>query len=189
MVLAADGLIRDATEWATAVAGLLGGAVALLGLAAALRGWYRRTPGRRRDRYERLARLGTGAQLSFFISVLGEPPAIRTTIEKKVRKFVPRDEAADDVGETDDAATPPQDEEDLGGEFVVVPEAFTECFFIDRDYYVQTISDADETVLAFSVTTRKGRFAPTFTMLPRPRPIDRIRWRLQVGQPTDPCWR
>lgn len=29
-----------------------------------VRGYYRRTLGRRRDRYRRLARLGTGAQLS-----------------------------------------------------------------------------------------------------------------------------
>jgi hypothetical protein len=65
---------------------------ALLVFAATLRGWYRRTIGRRRDRYRRLARLGTNAQLSFFTSVLGEPPAIRRTRGARVRQSVPREE-------------------------------------------------------------------------------------------------
>ncbi len=64
-------------------ASLVGAAAALLVLAGAARAWYRRTLGRRRDRYGRLARLGTRAQLSFFEAVLGEPPAMRATIVKE----------------------------------------------------------------------------------------------------------
>jgi hypothetical protein len=40
--------------------------------------------GRRRDRYERLARLAPGAQLSFFTAVHGERPAIKTTVQRLV---------------------------------------------------------------------------------------------------------
>jgi hypothetical protein len=46
------------------------------------------------------------------------------------------------------------------GHWIEVVLDFIECFFIDRDYYVQAILDADETVFAFSVTTRSPRFAP-----------------------------
>lgn len=53
-------------------ASLIGAAAALLVLAGAARAWYRRTLGRRRDRYGRLARLGTRAQLSFFEAVLAQ---------------------------------------------------------------------------------------------------------------------
>lgn len=51
--------------------------------------------------------------------------------------------------------------------------SFTECVFIDRDYYVQTITDADDTVLAFSVTTRSRRFRPTYKLPFRPRYFER----------------
>lgn len=37
-------------------------AATVVGLAVTLRGWYRRTIGRRHDRYRRFARLGTNAQ-------------------------------------------------------------------------------------------------------------------------------
>jgi hypothetical protein len=59
------------------IAGIVGGVLAAIALAGFVRSWWRRTLGRRSDRYARLARLGTGAQLSLFTAVLGEPPAIR----------------------------------------------------------------------------------------------------------------
>lgn len=62
---------------------ILGAVVAAIALSAAARDIYLRTLGRRRDRYRRLRRLGTEAQLEFFAAVLGEPPAIRRTITKK----------------------------------------------------------------------------------------------------------
>lgn len=40
-------------------------AAAVIGLVVTRLGWYRRTIGRRRDRYRRFARLGTNAQLSY----------------------------------------------------------------------------------------------------------------------------
>lgn len=43
------------------------------------------------------------------------------------------------------------------------PATLKECFFVDRDYYVQTVSNEDGAVVAFSVTTRTKRFAPVFT--------------------------
>jgi len=58
--------------------------------------------------------------------------------------------------------------------------------FIDRDYYVQTISDDDETVLAFSVTTRSRRFHPVYQVHRPPGIIDRWRWRRRRGEPYRP---
>jgi hypothetical protein len=99
---------------------------------------YRRTLGRRGDRYGRLARLGTNAQISFFSSVLGEPPAMRRTVESAITHY-------------DDA-----------GNHYLEPRNWIECVWIDRDFYVHTVADEDETIHAYSVTTRSKRFRPTF---------------------------
>jgi hypothetical protein len=139
---------------ATFIATVLGGVAALLALSAWVQGRYRRTLGRRRDRYERLARLGTGAQLSFFVAVLGEPPAIRRTVTTNSVELVGSDDPR-----FDPAAVDPDDEAPM--QDIWQPRDFTECFFIDRDYYVQSISDHEDTVLAFSVTVRRRRFRPT----------------------------
>jgi hypothetical protein len=124
-------------------------AVAVLALVAVLLRWYRRTLGRRGDRYERLSRLGTNANLTFFTSVLGDPPAIRRTVTSTVHVLV---EGSDD--------------------FVEREKDFEECIYIDRDFYVQALADSDETVVAFSVTTRSKRFhpklrSPGYTVLER----------------------
>src|SRR5207248_10474793 len=101
-------------------------------------GLYRRTLGRRRDRYGRLARLGTNGQISFFSSVLGEPPAMRRTEQSTGTHY-------DDAGDS-----------------YLEPKTWIECVWIDRDFYVHTIADEDETVHAYSVTTRSKHFRPTF---------------------------
>lgn len=124
---------------------ILGGVVAAIALSAAARDIYLRTLGRRRDRYRRLCRLGTEAQLDFFAAVLGEPPAIRRTVTKT------------DFLEYLGSGDPGNDPDSSGAQTREVSRDLTECFFIDRDYYVQTISDADETVLAYSVTSRARR--------------------------------
>lgn len=117
------------------------------GIAAALAilgGVYRlarRTVGRRWDHYARLRRLGPNTQLSFFTSVLGAPPAVRQKINGKVTQFV---EDGDDFREE------------------VQPRDYWECIWVDADWYVQAVANDDETVLAFSVTTRKPRFNPRF---------------------------
>lgn len=67
---------------------LLGGLAAVFVIGRVGRELYVRTIGRRRDRRARLARLGTGAHLSFFVSVLGEPPAMRRTIQKHDSKRI-----------------------------------------------------------------------------------------------------
>jgi hypothetical protein len=153
------------------LAELLGGAAALLVLAAGVRDRYRRTLGRRRDRYERLARLGTGAQMSFFIAVLGEPPAMRRTIT--------RDDYVECVGSEDPRFDPALAQ--YNSHEVHESRTFTECFFIDRDFYVQTLSDPDETVVAFSVTARHRRFRPVFEAPRRMTIGQRWRWRRTVG--------
>jgi len=101
-------------------------------------GTYRRTFGRRRDRYGRLARLGTNAQITFFSSVLGEPPAIRRTQESTISTY------------------------DSSGTRSRKNKTWTECIWIDRDFYVQAFADEDETIHAYSVTTRSRHFSPGF---------------------------
>lgn len=165
----------DTASYVRNLAAVLGGTAGFLAIAAAVRGWYRRTLGRRRDRYARVVRLGTGAQLAFFIAVLGEPPAIRRSIVKvDYIELVDRD---DERFYTQGAAY--DSEEELRE--VRSPRRFTECFFVDRDYYVQTISDDDETVLAYSVTSRRKRFKPLFE---GPRNFgrrERLRIRRRLG--------
>ncbi len=112
--------------------------VAALALLAGLRAWFMRTLGRRRNRYERLGRLGTNAHLSFFASVLGEPPAIRRSLVSKVEVW---HEGSDEA--------------------VLEDRLFFESVWIDRDYYVHAFSDRDDAVAAFSVTTRNPKFRPT----------------------------
>ena len=150
---------------ATLIPSLVGAAAAAYVLLGAIRGWYRRTIGRRRDRYARLARLGIGAQLPFFSSVLGEPPAMLRTLGK-YDYLVPLER--DDPGYDPDA-------------YQLKPEAreFTISVFIDRDYYVQTVTDTDQTVLAYSVTSRSRRFRPRYQPVNTPGLMWRWRWRVK----------
>jgi hypothetical protein len=165
-----------ATNSFSLLTSIFGAAAALLAVGTAVRGWYRRTLGRRFDRYGRLARLGTGAQLSFFASVLGEPPAMHRTIVKDdyVEFVLPGDPDFDPAL----AEHGPQERR--------VTRLFTECTFIDRDYYVQTLSDDDGTVLAFSVTARSARFRPVYEVHRRLGPIERWQWRRRFGETYQP---
>lgn len=164
------------TDQTVAIGTLVAALAALLGVASVVRGWYRQTLGRRRDRYRRLERLGTGAQLTFFSSVLGEPPAMQETIVK--------DDYAEIVSSGD------ADFDSALGEFATqrryVTRAFLVSTYVDRDYYVQTICDDDQTVLAFSVTTRSSRFRPRFQVRRRLGPIERWRWRRATGRRYQP---
>src|SRR5690606_33020950 len=82
--------------------------------------------------------LGTNAQVSFFSSVLGEPPAMRRTVEGAMTRY------------------------DNTGNHYLEPRTWIECVWIDRDYYIHALADEDETIHAYSVTTRSKRFRPTF---------------------------
>jgi hypothetical protein len=120
------------------VAEILTALLAAIAVAGVARSIYRRTLGRRRDRYARLRRLGTNAQISFFSSVLGEPPAMERSLTSDVTTF-------DDHGEP-----------------LKTPMDFKEAVWIDRDFYVHALADEDGTVHAYSVTARNKRFRPTF---------------------------
>lgn len=48
---------------------------------------------------------------------------------------------------------------------IEVTKTYAERIFVDRDYFVQTITDHDETVLAFSVTSRSTRFKPRLQLV------------------------
>jgi hypothetical protein len=112
----------------------------VLALLAGARAWFRRTLGRRKDRYDRIALLGTNAHLSFFTSVLSEPAMHRSLVSYV---SVLREGGGD---------------EEI--EFELQERAFLESIYIDRDFYVQAFSDVDGAVVAFSVTTRSRRFRP-----------------------------
>jgi hypothetical protein len=114
-------------------------------------GVYRRTLGRRRDRYGRLARLGTNGQISFFAAVLGEPPAMRRVEESLFRYYAMTD-----------------------NQFKSKQKKWIECIWIDRDFYVHVVADEDETIHAYSVTTRTKRFRPDFRQ-PGGRSVERGR--------------
>jgi hypothetical protein len=153
------------------VASIIAAVAALLALGAAARTMYRKTIGRRADRYRRIARLGTGGRLSFFTSVLGEPPAMRQRVVK--------DDYVELLAPDDPKLDPELARAGISGRHVT--KTFTVCTFIDRDYYVQTISDEDDSVLAFSVTTRSARFKPRFYGVPRPGRVERWRWQQRFG--------
>ena len=85
--------------------------------------------------------------------MIGEAPAIRrsTTLE-----------LPDYSQLTDDESEPP-----------LVEHTFTETLWVDPLFYAQTVADKDGTVLGFSITTRKRRFAPRFAA---PRPVSTLDW-------------
>jgi hypothetical protein len=120
------------------VAEFLTALLAAVALAGFVRTVYRRSLGRRRDKYSRLRRLGTYAQLTFFSSVLGEPPAQRRRVFGQRTTF------------------------DENGQRVVGPRIFVEALWVDPAFYVQAIADEDETIHAYSVTARTKRFRPAF---------------------------
>jgi hypothetical protein len=122
------------------IAGIVGAAAALVGLRDFARSSYRRTIGRREDLTRRLQRLGTGGQLDYVESLLGEPPAMRRGFERERPDY----RTAREEGEE------PQS----------VVREYLECIFINPLCYVQTVSDEDSRVVGFSITTRSRRFHP-----------------------------
>jgi hypothetical protein len=148
------------------IAGIMGGVVAAIALAGLVRSRYRRTLGRRRDAYERLSRLGTGVTLEFFTSVLGGPPAVKRQVTSNVPELI-----------------------DGTDKFQRVPKDFWECFYIDRNYYVQVISDEHETVFSFSITTRRKRFNPVFHGTPYPSWWERVQMRVRSRARYEPLFK
>ena len=126
------------SSWLASAGQIAAALVAAGAIAAFVWSVYRRTLGRRRDRYSRLARLGANAQISFFSSALGDPPAIRQTNESTVSAY------------------------DKKGKRSRKPKIWIECIWIDRDFYVQAFADEDESIHAYSVTTRSKHFNPRF---------------------------
>lgn len=144
------------------VATVVAAVIAVAGFIGPVRAHYNRTLGRRSVLYRRFGRLGVGAHQAFFETVIGETPAIRRSITRELPDYSER---------TDDESEPP-----------LVERAFTESLWVDPLFYAQTVADKDDTVLGFSITTRKRRFAPRFAV---PRPVPRrawLLWRLTRGR-------
>lgn len=187
--------IELAWDAVLAVGALLVVVTGALALAPALRGWWRRTTiGRRRDHYRRLSRLGTNAQLAFFNSVLGQPPAYRRTFTAAVTTLASDPHGADayvtrialfarefaDLGIADDSEPEgdgaPRAADEADFDLVQLPVQMSEVIWVDRDYYVQALVDSDESVLAFAVTTRHRRFRPRYEGPSPPSWLDRTRF-------------
>jgi hypothetical protein len=150
-------------------------------VAPALAARYRRTTfGRRHDHYRRLQRLGTNAQLAFFNDALGQTPAYRRTFSAEVTTLAGQegemtansayltrialfmhemDAPADDEPLSEEAVTAPNARREMF-EFVRSSMLVAEVVWVDRDYYVQSLIDHDETVLAYAVTSRSPPFSP-----------------------------
>jgi len=153
------------------VTSIVGGLAALLVVGNAARGWWRRNFGRRANSYDRLRRLGTGANLTFFEAVLGDPPAVsRSIVKSDYLEYLSADDPEYDPRRSDEIQTR------------TFAKAFGLAIFIDRDYYVQAISETDGTVLAFSVTTRSRRFRPVYVPHRELGPIERWRHRRRWRQ-------
>src|SRR5271167_1388469 len=146
------------TEALTLFGSVAGGVLAALALAAGAWSLFRRTIGRPRDLERRLRQLGTGAQLDFFEGIIGNPPAMRRTFHVDRRNF--------------------RVESEKGSPQPLVRHRYRECFFVDPLCFVQTVSDDDGAVVAFSITTRSMSFHPTLSF-----PNVRVpsRWSQAVG--------
>lgn len=136
--------------------------VAIIAVVGPVQAFLKRTVGRKRDLYRRLHRLGAGAQLSFFTSVIGEPPALRDSIDM---------EMPDWSAASDEEQEPPS-----------VAQRFVRSTFVDPLFYLVAITDDEDTVLGFSVTTRRRRFAPTFYAPRAPSFRDRLIERVTLGR-------
>jgi hypothetical protein len=145
-----DSWYSSTLDWLGRVGEILTALLAAIALFGIAWGVYRKSFGRRRDRYSRLGRLGTNAQISFFSSVLGDPPAMRRTENATLTRF------------------------DDDGNAYRVRKKWKECVWIDRDFYVHAVADEDDTIHAYSVTTRSKRFHPSFRQ-PGARLIERGR--------------
>src|SRR2546421_461808 len=115
----------------TFIPSLVGAVAAGLVIGNAILTGYRKTVGRRRDLYARIGRLGPGTQLSFFESVLGEPPAIQRTIARRAYRVVVSGDPDYDPALADPDDNSYETVEDRG---------YRESIFVDRDYYVQAIA-------------------------------------------------
>jgi hypothetical protein len=133
-------------------AGIFGALVAALGLAGSARSVFRRTLGRTWDVGNRLSRIGTGMQLAYCEALVGRPPALRRAFSREEADW------SQDVPEGEHPPTAVRD--------------YTECFWVDPLFYLQTVSDPDGSVVAFTITTRSRRFHPYITL-----PIPATRWQ------------
>lgn len=160
----------EETLIAASIVSALAGLLAVMVWAASV---FKRTIGRRRASARRVERLGTGAGMSFFEAVLQGPPAIRRTIVNE--RFV------EIIGPEDPRWADADGDEELNSAEMTTTKTFTECFFVDRDFYVQTICDSDDVVLAFCVASRHPRFRPTFEVPHRRGFIEKLRERQRWG--------
>ncbi|MDQ3631725.1 MAG: hypothetical protein M3417_10750 [Actinomycetota bacterium] len=136
--------------------------VAVIAVIGPVQGFLKRTVGRKRDLYRRLHRLGAGAQLSFFTSVIGEPPALRDSIDMDMPDW---------AAASDEEQEPP-----------LVVQRFVRLTFVDPLFYLVAIADDDDAVLGFSITTRRRRFAPTFYAPRAPLFRDRLVEGITLGR-------
>lgn len=172
-----DGGFLGAAGDVASIAAAILAAVAILGSVVEL---WRRTLGRRRAMTVRVKRLGVGAQLSYFESVLGEPPAIRQPMDLDDHPWVTAQEL-EEPEELDDPAPrrglaerlrrtlrPSEEVEEDPLEPLKLP-TLEQAIWSFPDCWVQAFVNDSQSVLGFSVTQRSRRFRPTFSFPPTAR--------------------
>lgn len=164
-------LSNDLVSTAGDIASVIAAVLAALALTGGVRAVWRGTLGRRSDEERRIGRLGVGARLSFYESVLGEP-------SMKVERVDLHgdDDVIDDAPPKPrpaarrlfDRAFRPQHRAHLEAIEEPVPLPTLDLHtWVLPDCFVQAYVDIEtQTVEGFSVTQRSRRFHPTFHFPP-----------------------
>jgi hypothetical protein len=162
---------NDLVSTAGDIASVIAAVLAALALTGGVRAVWRRTLGRRSDEQRRIGRLGVGARLSFYESVLGEP-------SMKVERVDLHwdDDVIDDAKPKRrpagrrlfDRVFRPQHHACLEPIKGPVPHPTLDLHtWVLPDCFVQAYVDiATQTVEGFSVTQRSRSFHPTFNFPP-----------------------
>lgn len=134
---------------------LIGAIAAAVLIAQAIWTAVRMTIARRIILKWRIGQLGPSAQVSFFTATLGRAPAISRSIEYRKLEYVDA-WLAPDYDDSDEES--PGDDERL----VEVKSPGKEHFYVFPEAYIQVIANEDDSVLAYSVTSRRLWFRPRF---------------------------
>jgi len=171
---------QDLLGAAADVASIAAAIIAAVAVLGSVVGVWRRTLGRRRAMASRVKRLGIGAQLSYFVSVLGEPPAIRQPMDlddhpwvtaQEPEEFSLAEETAPRVGLAERlrrTLRPSEDIDEAAVDRIKLPQ-LEQVIWSLPDCWVQAFVDDSESIVGFSVTQRSRRFKPTFSFPPNAR--------------------
>jgi hypothetical protein len=162
---------NDLVSTAGDIASVIAAVLAALALTGGVRAVWRRTLGRRLDEERRVGRLGVGARLSFYESVLGEPSMKVERVDLHWDDDViddPTPKPRPAARRLFDKAFRPQHNAYLEAIEEPVPLPTLDLHtWVLPDCFVQAYVDIEtQAVAGFSVTQRSRRFHPTFQFPP-----------------------